>query len=158
MGSIASIRMWVDTVVLVIRPQGVQRGVIRRTINEDSQYIQVKPRMNGTAVSSASKSKKKSIFSVGKFRQVAHPHYYGLLESFRRKKFPQIKMSDWVRSPSNLEKKFRLIYFISFIGEYWWFEPSKTFLLAFNIAYWTYFTLSTRHKSDGEEWKVENVI
>jgi len=25
-------------------------------------------------------------------------------------------MSDWVRSPSNLEKKFRLIYFISFVG------------------------------------------
>ena len=36
---------------------------------------------------------------------------------FRRKKFPQIKMSDWVRSPSNLEKKFRLIYFISFVGK-----------------------------------------
>jgi len=96
---------------------GTQRGIVRRTINEDSQYVQIKPRMNGTNA----RSSKKSVFSVGKFR---------------RKKFPQIKMSDWVRSPSNLEKKFRLIYFISFV--------------AFNIAYWTYFTLSTRHKSDGE--------
>lgn len=69
-------------------------------------------------MSSASKSKKKSIFSVGKFRQVARSHYRNLPQSFRRKKFPQIKMSDWVRSPSNLEKKFRLIYFISFIGKY----------------------------------------
>ena len=49
--------------------KGVQRGVIRRTINEDSQYVQVKPRMNGTAGGvKSTKSKKKSIFSVGKFR------------------------------------------------------------------------------------------
>ena len=36
---------------------------------------------------------------------------------FRKRRFPEIKMSDWVRSPSNLEKKFRLIYFISFVGQ-----------------------------------------
>jgi len=113
---------------------GLTRGIIRRNVSEDDQYIQIKPpkyaHMNGgpgTTNTNAPKTKlgkpkRRNLFAVGKLK---------------RKRFPQIKMSDWVRSPSNLEKKFRLIYFISFI--------------AFNIAYWTYFTLSTRHKSDGEE-------
>ena len=51
--------------------------------------------------------------SLGKYAS----HQSVEIVQFRRKKFPQIKMSDWVRSPSNLEKKFRLIYFISFVGK-----------------------------------------
>ena len=50
--------------VIYYNLQGTQRGIVRRTINEDSQYVQIKPRMNGTNA----RSNTKSVFSVGKFR------------------------------------------------------------------------------------------
>ena len=45
------------------------------------------------------------------------PAISGANKNLGKKRFPQIKMSDWFKSPSDLEKKFRLMYFISFIGK-----------------------------------------
>ena len=59
---------------------------------------------------------KTKLFAVGRFKFVFIRLIFDLFYNLRKRRFPEIKMSDWVRSPSNLEKKFRLIYFISFIG------------------------------------------
>jgi len=107
----------------------VLNNIVRRNIEPNIQksfdFKCHEKKMNGISGKHQNEEKtqpqKTKLFAVGRFK---------------KRRFPEIKMSDWVRSPSNLEKKFRLIYFISFI--------------AFNIAYWTYFTLSTRHKTDDD--------